>query len=54
MTYQHYYEFMIGPVMRKVQERCNNSFSSYLFEIFYDELAMQICHRFMTFVGYPL
>ena len=54
MSYQHYYDFMMGPVMKKLKNAVTTHSLLICFKFFSDKLVMQICHRFVTFVGYPL
>ena len=54
MTYQPYYDFMMGPVMKKLKNALTAHSLLICLKFFYDELVMRICHRFVTIVGYPL
>ena len=50
MSYQHYYDFMMGPVTKKLKSAVTAHSLLICLKFFNDELVMQICHRFVTFV----
>ena len=54
MSYQHYYDFMMGPVTKKLKNAVTAHSLLICLKFFNDELVMQICHRFVIFVVYPL
>ena len=54
MAYQHYCDFVMGSVIKKLKNAVTAHSLLICLKFFYDELVMQICHRLVTFVGYSL